>query len=57
MPKSYLVPLCESFLDYLYSDDIILPMEEDVNEVENNDPNNNIFTYSNNEKSLDPATS
>lgn len=54
-PKSRLVPLSERFLDYLRSDGIILPAEEDANEVDSDDPDNNISTYSNDDEGPDPA--
>lgn len=54
-PKSRLVPLSEPFLDYLRSDGIVLPAEEDANEADSDDPDNNISAYSNEEEGPDPA--
>lgn len=54
-PKSRLVPLSEPFLEYLRSDGIVLPAEEDANQVDSDDPDNNISAFSNDDEEQDPA--
>lgn len=51
-----MVPLSEPFLEYLRSDGIVLPAEEDPNQVDGDDPDNNISGFLNDDDDeQDPA--
>lgn len=54
-PKSRLVQLSEPFLEYLRSDGIVLPAE-DANQIDSDDPDNNISAFLNDHEGQDPAT-